>query len=288
MGQHFEAARKRIGKIDWEFEDIYRPSHAKLVSEFFRRGKIFLDEMDSNKKPVVFRAAQVAGIDLPVNIKETSLELNQRKIGWLAEYFCTFYLEWQYLVDQRIPEALQYQDLYDPIIKLYERGGRIHFHHHELICGNYGFARTLSYVSTDQSPIVISNESLDQYDLDQYYQKIINIGSDHFDNKEKIASTVIERLRKYSKYSKDIAFQIELAELLLNKGISTSELHMIKNRLKYFTINNLGKQVSDMEKKDLAFRIASLKNRLNHIEVVLYETEGRKILSVGDKLITKS
>lgn len=172
VGQTFEEARKRIRNINWEYEDDFRPSHPLLAAEFFRRGNLFLDYIhkDPDSRFTVFSAIHEIGADLPINIKETCPELEQITIGWTAQYFCTFYLEWAYLVDQGEPIAVQFQDLYDPIIKLYERGGRIYYHHHELICGGSGFSRNLANFR-DIPPKDIRDEALEEEDKVWFLKK---------------------------------------------------------------------------------------------------------------------
>jgi hypothetical protein len=74
-------------------------------------------------------------------------------------------LEWAYLIDQELPIAIQFQDLYDPIIKLFERGGRIQYHHHELICGRYAWPRNPLHYPRIFEPKDIRDEVLDRIDI---------------------------------------------------------------------------------------------------------------------------
>ncbi|RAL24190.1 hypothetical protein [Thermoflavimicrobium daqui] len=242
---------------------------------------------NSKKRPVIFSAANVIHAKLPKDIEKTCSELNQITKGWIARYLCTFYLEWAYLVDQEIKEAIQFKNLYHPIIQLYERGGRISLHHHELICGRYGFPRTLRFVSTDRSEVDLSDEALDEYDHAWYYQKIID-ELNNIENKEEMANQIMDRLQECSKFSRDIVFKIELARLMLDRGINTSELQIIKNELNQFERDDFGKQLLYNEKNHISMQIREMLNRLNNMEIIVYEDEGKKFIFKGNKLIIKS
>lgn len=136
MKFNFEQVRERIKSINWESTGKDKPSYSILVTEFIRRGNLFLDlnSKDDNRR-TVFNAAEILNFNIPFHVKEECSGLVNGNVDWVIEYLCTFYLEWAYVVDKQVPIALQFHDLYDPIIKLFERGGRISYHHNELVCG---------------------------------------------------------------------------------------------------------------------------------------------------------
>ncbi|ETT30261.1 MULTISPECIES: hypothetical protein [unclassified Paenibacillus] len=168
MKSNFEQAKKKIMNMNWKNNGIDKPSYIILVTEFIRRGNIFLDfnSKDDNRR-AVFNAAEVINFDTPAHIKEECNALVNSNVGWVTEYLCTFYLEWAYVVDKKTPVALKFHDLYDPIIKLFERGGRISYHHNELVCGKHGWPRNSGVMTRGIQPQDIRDEVLDALDDEQ-------------------------------------------------------------------------------------------------------------------------
>lgn len=165
MKTNFEQAKERIKNINWENTVLDKPSYAKLVTEFIRRSNIFLDfNSKDNNRRVVFNAAEVINFDIPDGIKEECAELLNVNVDWITEYLCTFYLQWAYVVDKQVSIALKFHELYDPIIKLFERGGRISYHHNELVCGKNAWPRNSGDVTRELSPQDIRDVALDALD----------------------------------------------------------------------------------------------------------------------------
>ncbi|WP_052410004.1 Imm3 family immunity protein [Paenibacillus durus] len=273
MKKNFEEARTRIKNINWEYKVRNKPSHPVLVTEFIRSGNMFLDynDYDPNNRRAIFSASLICKIDLPIDINGVCTELNEVKDGW-AKMICTFYLEWSYLVDQEFPPALRFKDLYDPIIKLYERGGRISYHHHELVCGKYGWSRNSALILRNTPPLDIHDEILDEMDNAWYYNQ--RLDRDYLDNlnieqnsPEEVAGIILERLRACNNtLGENIIIQTTLGELLLNNGILAYEhLKIIKNKLEQFKMSDLSVLLPDAEKEDLSFRIKEVLARLKEI-----------------------
>lgn len=93
MNSNFEQASERIKNINWENNGMDKPSYAILVTEFIRRGNIFLDfnSKDDNRR-AVFNAAEIINFNTPASIKEECNKLVNANVDWLTEYLCTFYL----------------------------------------------------------------------------------------------------------------------------------------------------------------------------------------------------
>ena len=165
MNHFFEKARERIQKINWSYKEPSKPSHAILVSEFITHGNIFMDycNYDPNNRRAIFSASKICEIELPIDAKSECIELNEIKDGW-AKMISTFYLEWSFLIDQNFPASLKFKELYDPIIKLYERGGRISYHNNELISGKYGWPRNSALILENNPLRCYSDELLDEVD----------------------------------------------------------------------------------------------------------------------------
>lgn len=273
----FESARNRIKKINWEYKDEFRPSHPILVAEFIRRGNLFLDHIQYNpdSRRAVFSATQKLGIDLPIDIEKVCTELNQIKMA-TTRAICTFYLEWAYLVDQGEPIAIQFQDLYDPIIKLYERGGNIYYRHHELNCGRNGWGRNSAKILRgDGPPFDISDEALAKEDKKYYLKRITdeikrvseNLNMEN-SNYEEIASEIWDRLQDFTHTSsREIMIQVETAKWYLvqemngNSG-AIDHLQEIKKELEQFRLDELAKMLPESEINHLSTQITEILERL--------------------------
>lgn len=169
MSSNFKQAKERIKNIHWESTGIYKNSYAILVTEFIRRGNIFLDfNMKDDNRRAVFNATEIINFETPIPIKEEINVLVNVNVDWVTEYLCAFYLEWAYVVDKQVPVALQFHDLYDPIIKLFEKGGRISYHHNELICGKHAWPRNSGSMSREFPPQDIRDEILDAIDAKEF------------------------------------------------------------------------------------------------------------------------
>ncbi|ASA25954.1 hypothetical protein [Paenibacillus donghaensis] len=70
---------------------------------------------------------------------------------------------WFALLDSGVLNAIKHHDIYEPIIKLFERGGgQISIHHHELVGGFGAFPRTISAGRGDMGQFDISDQALQQ------------------------------------------------------------------------------------------------------------------------------
>ncbi|MGO4786534.1 hypothetical protein AB4124_03690 [Paenibacillus sp. 2KB_20] len=168
MNQLFEDARTIIRSINWEKEELNRPSHGVLMYEFLRRASQFYDfiNQEPRKRLAIFSAADMCGIQLPIDIYNYCDELNEIKDESLVKSACKSYLEWAYLSGKNESIALTFQDLYDPLIKFFNRGGRVRYHNGELV---YGWAARARIVSTEMSMVEledISDSTLDKLDKD--------------------------------------------------------------------------------------------------------------------------
>jgi hypothetical protein len=275
MGQHFEKAKKRIKDIYWHYKDDYRPSHAVLVVEFIRRGNVFLDycKKDCNRRVAIFSAAQVIGADLPIDMKEVCKELNVIG-GGTALVICSFYLERAYLVDQEVPEAMQFQDLYEPIIKLFERGGRVFYRHNELVCGGYGWTRNSALILRDSPPFDIGDKALIEEDNKWYRRSISNqaekyIESNHLwkQSIDELADAIMKQLEPYNhSTSKEIVIAIELAERLFDHEATAEQIADIKENLERCQRDSLVYVQPEDEKKVVSVRLEELLRRLRKLE----------------------
>ena len=166
LSDKFEGVRQNIKNIDWANEEPDKPSHAVLLFEFYRRRAIFLDylSIETPMRRAFNSAAKESDIQLQVDIKAACPELELIKDNWLVKWTCIFSLEWAYLIDQKNPVALLFQDMYDPIIELFRRGGRVQYHHADVICGRLGWSRIPSSILSSHDPEDIRDQVLDELD----------------------------------------------------------------------------------------------------------------------------
>lgn len=166
--KNFRQSCSRIDQINWNKSQCDKPSHKILVQEFIRRGNIFRDIYDSEntKRLAVFSATKTIDETIPKDIQRIIENKNLIEHGWTIAELCEYYLEWSYLSDMNNEVAIKYSDLYEPIIKLFERGGRLSYHQNELICGKVGWPRNCYYLSREVFIEEISDKILDNIDLE--------------------------------------------------------------------------------------------------------------------------
>ncbi|NFS28758.1 hypothetical protein FDF12_09885 [Clostridium botulinum] len=165
--ENLTQAFTRIKNINWNNTLHDKPSHIILVNEFIKRGNVFRDvyDKDNTKRLAVFSAAQTINASIPEDIQRFIDDVKLIEHGWTIKAVCEYYLEWVYLVEVGDEVAIKYNTLYEPIIKLFERGGRISYHNQELICGKVGWPRNCYFVPRKNFIEEISDEILDNIDL---------------------------------------------------------------------------------------------------------------------------
>jgi hypothetical protein len=165
--ERFEKAVQRIINIDWNCRRQDLPSHALLVTEFINRGNIFRDVYcpDNKIRKPIYSAAQIIGVkeEVLLHIQKKVEELELLKQGWTVEFLCKYFLEWEWIISVGEKIDASFEALYEPIILLFERGGRVSYHHNELVCGKYGWPQNVySFPRTEFSEL--NMERLDEID----------------------------------------------------------------------------------------------------------------------------
>ncbi|KHL91216.1 hypothetical protein QW71_35955 [Paenibacillus sp. IHB B 3415] len=144
MGALLNDAVNRISLIN--FEDggnKFCESHHILISEYFRRVNAVLNTLSLNiDKYPIFRIASVLGNSQHVDIMKVCPMLKDINNLYIKA-ICYYYLEICSLVDERVDKANEYADLYEPMIKLLERGGSFNLRQGELLIGTSAYP--LSY-----------------------------------------------------------------------------------------------------------------------------------------------
>jgi len=130
MEKQYNYARERLNNINWDMVGTKESnSNILLLVEYYRRVAKFYDDLKIKKiiTPVFFPMAKI--LELESNIKRTSVDIYevcqslkhvQRES---VRYICENYMELAILVDDGIEIAIKYKDIYEPIIKLFEKGG---------------------------------------------------------------------------------------------------------------------------------------------------------------------
>jgi hypothetical protein len=159
-------AIERLCAINWKAtNDNRQRSHIALVEEYLRRSVLWakaLKDMDSwpffDVALHILPEAQIPEHLINQVIDKLSVDL------WV-ERICKLYLHWAYLKDQPEITAFNLPDPYEPLIRLYERGGRFTTEHGFLYVGLADVPRRDWRKYDLPNPIVaLDDASLDQLD----------------------------------------------------------------------------------------------------------------------------
>ncbi|MEK3876428.1 Imm3 family immunity protein [Paenibacillus sp. FSL M7-0420] len=280
MKTNLEQAKERILGIDWKIVSVDKPSHVILVTEFIRRGNMFLDfNSKDNNRRAVFNASEIIDFRMPDSIKEENSRLLSVQLDWTTEYLCDFYLEWAYAMDKEVLIAHQFHDLYDPIIKLFERGGRISYHHNELICGNHAWGRSSGAITRDIPPQDISDEALDRIDddngehmkewnyteLSEYIREVFNNSISDGLNTLQAGGRCLYELSNVIEEGEveKIIFYVCLADLQIDKGVVSQRiLDEVNNIIKDFNIDKFANELETEDIEDLSRLAHKVKGKL--------------------------
>ncbi|WP_027088401.1 hypothetical protein [Cohnella panacarvi] len=140
MGTLLNNAVKRISSIRFEnVGDKVRQSHHVLISEYFRRVNAFLDAFGAHTdKYPIFSIAKVLEKNVDTNIYDLCPNLHEINHVYVKA-ICYGYLEIYALADEGVSEAIEFIDLYEPMIKLFERGGSFGIRQGELLVGRSSY-----------------------------------------------------------------------------------------------------------------------------------------------------
>ncbi|MFB0845260.1 hypothetical protein [Paenibacillus oleatilyticus] len=135
-----------------------------LIAEYYRRVGVFLQFLSIEATSIY------VGMDMLIGYKMDENEWDNFPVKFpnfkeidimLMKLFSIHYLRWCSLLDSGNLIALQFPDIYEPMIKLFERGGgQISTHHHELVGGFGAFSRSIDSRRGDKKPFDISDYAL--------------------------------------------------------------------------------------------------------------------------------
>lgn len=167
MEERLIKAINRINNIDWQRKIDYMDKNSNLIlaKEYIRRAASFAQYISQDLKNAFFRAGSIYNDGFTIDIDKLCPVLSNK--GGLNHFgICRYYIEWIDLVIKGYPLAVQFEDLYEPIIKLCER--RVHMKMHKgdfeigtdmyIYLGN-GICKYISDIPYD-----ISETALEDYD----------------------------------------------------------------------------------------------------------------------------
>lgn len=167
MNDFLEKAITRISKIAWGTSETKKKSSELLIAEYLRRSSLFLDGYSIESGPF-FSPAKVLGSNLDLEDIITSIFSESGKPNLLCKTICLRYLEWVSLVGEGKIINGEYQDIYEPLIKYFERGGTLRLD--QGIYLDYGFGAfpidNWRERYSKLQAIDISDENLDNVDIE--------------------------------------------------------------------------------------------------------------------------
>lgn len=166
IDNYVEYARKRILSLKMLNEKCDKPSHMILVNEYLQRVALFARYYDLNLENPFFSVAEKLGYTSEIS-QEDSSQILKGVDHSLTKSTCMYYLELSILAEQQVFKARKYYNLYEPLIKLFERGGRIDIKDDEIIVGSKTISLSdWNFYANTQSPKDISTTHLNRVDLE--------------------------------------------------------------------------------------------------------------------------
>lgn len=161
-------ANQYIGISNIRYEEVRSrgeyEADARLIAEYYRRVGVYLQFISKEVTSIYVGMDLLLGYKMADNEWDELLVTapNYKKIDfYLMKLLSMHYLRWCSLLDSGNNIALQFPDIYEPMMKLFERGGgRISTHHHELVGGFGAFSRSIDSKRGDKNPIDISGKAL--------------------------------------------------------------------------------------------------------------------------------
>lgn len=166
MKHSLAKAIERLSAISFQINSSsLQNSHHTLICEYLRRVNVFLDKLNvSPDRYPLFSFAKMLGRKIDPDVYRSCPQLNTINNPYMKA-ICYSYLEVCDLIDQGVDDAIKYADLYDPMLKFYERGGSCTIRKGELVVGDAAYP--LMYWRTLVIPVQdISDISLDLIDRD--------------------------------------------------------------------------------------------------------------------------
>ncbi|MFC9710483.1 hypothetical protein ACFTRD_20260 [Paenibacillus sp. NPDC056933] len=169
MRLSFSSAVQKINEIDWNTGEKPKESHSALLAEYLRRIAVFTSSYISNQSPLgsPVRVLNIENNDLLLEIDRVVDESLPDINNPIHYKICRNYLETAYVVEKGLSEVLKVANIYEPIIKFFERGGKLRFDSDRaLSCGSAAFVLE-NWIDFHSSRLEtdISDSNLERIDL---------------------------------------------------------------------------------------------------------------------------
>lgn len=166
MNKEFLKACERVSNIDFDNIKVSdRKSDLYLLMEYARRVsilKITHAELEI-ENVILFNSERIFNITSLPDVNENCKGLYNIKNS-IIRFLCVSYLQYIYILGEGNQIAKEFDDLFEPLIKLFERGGMFNRHHGEYIIGGGAWVPSYPEIMLKEKPIDISDEALEIYD----------------------------------------------------------------------------------------------------------------------------
>jgi hypothetical protein len=134
---------------------------ADLAREYLRRAALMAKSLPNWEGGPFFNPAVVTLSDLSATLIseiEAVITSDSQPNGFVRR-ICRDYIKWQAYIDKGNPVATSFPEVYEPLLKLFERGQSFGMHHGELIIG--GFSIPLeSWLDSSEMPAFNLDETI--------------------------------------------------------------------------------------------------------------------------------
>ncbi|GKX54357.1 hypothetical protein SOASR030_04690 [Leminorella grimontii] len=117
-----------------------------LIREYFRRVAIMFSFLEGKHTPSPrFDCCRILGIECQQSIgmeidKLRSTLIEKTGNAYIAAYLIE-YIKWNYFIDLKNAIAVKNRDVFEPLIRIFENGCTIGFHHGEFMVGKYSLGK---------------------------------------------------------------------------------------------------------------------------------------------------
>ena len=139
MGKFLEKEVERLSKINWQsIRDDGKISNLILVKEYLRRAALFIRTCNISAR-LPYIDAKLYGKNIEVDLANICPKLNNISNSFLRQT-CICCLKWAILADEGELIAIQFHDLYEPLIKLFEREACLDYTMERFLLRNSSFS----------------------------------------------------------------------------------------------------------------------------------------------------
>lgn len=157
-------AVRRVSNIEWDkVGKEEKISNMALIKEYLRRAAVLIKTNSLNVRYPFFDATEALGKEQWVDLVKMCPQLEKINNAFIKR-ICECYIKWAILVDEKEAIAVQFSDLYEPLIMIFERGGTVGVHHGDIVTGGGALPLPNIDYMFKQEPIDISDYGLDVWE----------------------------------------------------------------------------------------------------------------------------